>query len=76
VHALRAVFASRSKVFYNLIMKHTSLKKVEVKQKTKGSKDKKPPMGIARQTSDKLVKSVKSYDPETFRSSSSTAALY
>ena len=47
-------------------MTHT-LKKVEVKQKTKGSNVKKPPMGIARQKSDKLVISVKSYDPETFR---------
>jgi len=67
VHALRAVLASRSKVFYNLIKKHTTLKKSEVKRKTKGSKDKKPPMGIARQTSDTLVIPVQSYDPETFR---------
>ncbi|WAQ94855.1 GPRS-like protein [Mya arenaria] len=70
VHAVRAILATRSRIFYDLILKYISLKDAEEKvncKKIKNSKDKLK-VGIARQCSDRLVIPVRKYDPETFRS--------
>ncbi|WAQ94852.1 hypothetical protein MAR_007323 [Mya arenaria] len=78
-HAVRAILATRSRIFYDLILKHISMNDAEGKvncKKIKKSKDKSK-FGIARQCSDRLVIPVKSTTPSRFVpwSSSSTVVL-
>ncbi|KAH3706439.1 serine-enriched protein-like isoform X2 [Dreissena polymorpha] len=68
VYGVRAIMATRSRIFYDLIRKHMSIKNSEEKVQSKKGKSKDTaPAGISWPSSEKLVIPVRKYDAEVFR---------
>ncbi|XP_045177958.2 serine-enriched protein-like [Mercenaria mercenaria] len=71
VHGVRAIMGTRSRVMYQLILKHMSMREVDEERNHKKKKAKKTKynqsVGIGRSLSQRLVIPVKKYDPDVFR---------
>ncbi|XP_060595374.1 serine-enriched protein-like [Ruditapes philippinarum] len=71
VHGVRAIMGTRSRVMYQLILKHMSMEAADKERNAKSNKKSKKStckaVGIGRSLSQRLVIPVKKYDSEVFR---------
>ncbi|XP_060565768.1 serine-enriched protein-like [Ruditapes philippinarum] len=69
VHGVRAIMGTRSRIMYQLILKHMSMEAADQEKNLKKNKKSKKnaTVGIGRSLSQRLIIPVKKYDSEVFR---------